>query len=162
MKNLRSQKGFTLIEVLIASSILILLIGLTTINLLHARSQSNLTATVDTLTADLKQQQLKAMAGDTEGRTSNDDYGIYFGTNSYTLFHGTYSPSDPSNHTIQLGDNIQISTVLFSNSQILFLKNSGEISNFDPNNNTITLTDTINNRQKTITINRYGVITQIN
>jgi type II secretory pathway pseudopilin PulG len=159
----KKQTGITLIELLVVISILIVLTGLTTINVLHARHQSILTASVDTFIADLKQQQLKAMVGDTEGRNDSDNYGIHFGTNTYTLFHGTYSSNDQTNSTIQLGDNIQLSSITFPGSQIIFLKNSGEISGFDqnPNKNTITLVDISNNLQKKITINRYGIITKI-
>lgn len=157
------EKGFTLIEITTVIGILIILIGLTTINVLHARRQSVLTASVDTFITDLKQQQLKAMVGDTEGRATSDDYGIHFGTNNYTLFHDTYSPTEQTNSTIELGDNIRFSAVTFSNSQIIFFKNSGEVVNFDPNpnSNTITLVDITNNLQKKITINRYGIITKI-
>ena len=156
------MKGFTLVELLVVVSISFVLIGLTTINVLHAKRQSSLTASVDTFIANLKQQQLKAMIGDTEGRSDSDNYGIYFGTNSYTLFHGLYSSGDQTNFTIQLDDNIQFSSITFPGSQIIFSKNSGEVSGFTNGSNTITIKDITNNRQKTITINRYGVITQIN
>jgi prepilin-type N-terminal cleavage/methylation domain-containing protein len=161
MKN-KTQTGFTLIELLVVISILTILIGLTTINVLHAHRQSILTASFDTFIADLKQQQLKAMTNDTEGRNTSDNYGIYFGTNTYTLFHGTYSASDPANSVIKLGDNLEFSNITFPGSQILFLKTSGEVSDFTNGSNTITIKDITNNIQKTITINRYGIITDIN
>ncbi len=156
------QKGFTLIEVLVVLSVLITLIGLTTISLLNANRQTSLSTSIDSFVTDLKQQQLKAMVGDTEGRTQADSYGVYFGTDSYTLFHGAYSSSDPTNFTVALGGNIQFSAVLFPSSQIIFLKGSGEVSNYASSSSTLVIRDIVNNRQKTITVNRYGVVTDIN
>ena len=101
------------------------------------------------------------MTSDTEGRNTSDNYGIYFGTNTYTLFHGTYSSNDKTNSIIPLGDNIQFSSVTLPGSQIIFLKNSGEVSNFSSNSNTITIKDITNNIGKTITINKYGIVTQV-
>jgi type II secretory pathway pseudopilin PulG len=159
---LSSLKGFTLIEALIVMSIFIILAGLTTINLLNAKHQSSLSTSIDTFISDIKQQQLKAMIGDTEGRTTSDNYGIYFGATSYTLFHGTYSTSEPTNFSIPLGDNIQFTNVKFPGSEIIFLRGSGEINSYDSNSSTITLKDILNNSEKTITLNRYGVVTNIN
>ena len=68
MKN-KTQAGFTLIEILVASSILIILIGLTTINVLHAHRQSVLAGSFDKFIADLKQQQLKTKNNDKKTKT---------------------------------------------------------------------------------------------
>lgn len=161
-KHLEKQKGITLIELILVVSITMLLAGYATVNLLNAKRQSSLSTSIDKFIVDLKQQQLKAMLGDTEGRNTSDNYGIQFGATNYTLFHGTYSSGDSTNFNIALGDNIQFSTINFPNSQIIFLKGSGEISNYNNNSNTITIKDIINNSQKTITINIYGVVTTIN
>lgn len=156
------QKGFTIVEVLVVISILIVLIGLSTINLLNAKHQSSLSTSVDTFITDLKQQQLKAMVGDTEGRSTSDNYGIFFGTNTYKLFHGTFSSSDPTNFNVTLGDSIQFSDVTFPGSQIIFLKGSGEVDNYTSGSSTVTVKDILDNNQRTITVNEYGVITAIN
>jgi len=155
------MKGFSLIEYLLVMAIFAILAGLITINLVNTHHRVSLDTSVNTLLADLHEQQLKAMTGDTEGRMTTDPYGIVFGTNSYTLFHGTYSPSASDNFTVSLGQQIQFGTVTFPSSQIIFLKGSGEISGFSNGQNTITVEDTTDSNQKTITINRYGVVTGI-
>lgn len=157
-----SQAGFSLIEVITVMSIFILVTGLTTINLLNAKHISSLTTSVDIFIADLKKQQLKAMLGDTEGRSSSDKYGIFFNEKKYTLFHGDYYATDSANFTISLGDNIEFSNITFPSSQIIFLQGNGEIENYTDGTNMITIKDIIDNNQKTITINRYGVVTEIN
>lgn len=154
------QQGITLVELIVVMAIFTTLIGLTTINLLGAKQQASLSTSVDTLITDIKEQQVKAMVGDTEGRGNTDKYGIHFETNTYTLFHGTYTPGDSSNSVISLGDSIQFSTVSFPSSQLIFSKGSGEVSG--SGSNTIVVQDISNGSTKTITINRYGVVTGIN
>lgn len=155
------QKGYTLTEVIIVMSTFILLTGLSTISLLGAKHRSSLSASVDTFIADLKQQQLKAMVGDTEGRAASGNYGIFFGAGTYTLFHDAYSSTDTSNFNASLGDSIQFSDITFPGSQIVFLQGSGNINNYESTMSAITIKDIVDNSQKTITINEYGVITQI-
>jgi len=155
------NRGYTLTEIIIVMSILILLTGLTTISLLNAKHKSSLSASVDTFIADLKQQQLKAMLGDTEGRISSGNYGIFFAGGTYTLFHGVYSPTESTNFDLSLSDNIEFSNITFPGSQIIFLQGSGEIDNYTDGQNTITIKDIIDNNQKTLTINEHGVVTQI-
>ena len=156
------QKGFSLIESLLVMACLAILLGLATLNLSNIKHRVSVTEMVDTFLADLKGQQLKAMVGDTEGRTTTDNYGIHFESTTYTLFHGTtYSATDAANFKTDLTDTNQITTT-FPSSQILFLKGSGEVSGYVSSSATITLRDTTNNYQKVITVNRYGVVTGIN
>lgn len=160
-EQIHRQAGFTIYEVLIVMAIFIILTGLLTINLLNAKHQSSLSTSVDIFISDLKQQQLKAMLGDTEGRSSSDNYGIFFGAGKYTLFHGTYYSTGSANFNINLGDKIEFSNITFPNSQILFLRGSGEIYNYASGSSTVSIKDILDNNQKTITINEYGVVTQI-
>lgn len=160
---LPEKNGFTLPELIITFAIAGVLLGLTTINLFGSKNKASLATTVITLIADANQQRLKAMVGDTEAGTTNESYGIYFAQNNYVLFRGsTYSPSDSNNFTINLGDNIQFINNLFPQSQVVFSKGSGEILNFIPGSNTITLQNTITGEVKTLTINKLGTIYQLN
>lgn len=152
------QRGFSLVEITIVISIVALLLGLSTLNLFQFQHSSQLNATVSSFLADYKGQQIKAMTGDTSGIGSLSNYGIYFGTSSYTEFQNTYGTA---NFVINLPSGTQLSTT-FPSSQILFLKGSGMVSSFTSGKNTITIKDTANNTQKTITINQYGVVTSVN
>lgn len=151
MKN----SGFTLPELLITMSIFIALTAIATIALANIKSKASLNATVTTLIADLKQSQLKSMAGDTEGRPVPDSYGIYLQSTSYTIFHKAYNPADASNFTVNLGDNIRISNQPIT---LIFASGSGEL--VSPTS--IILQDNQTNAQKTLLLNQLGVISAVN
>ncbi len=156
-------QGFTLIELLLVMTIFSLLALLITVNLLEFKHNSSLSTTINSLIADIKNQQIKAMTGDTEGRGVMDSYGIYFSANSYVLFHGaSYSSSDTTNFSASLPDTLQFTGITFPNSSVIFASGSGEIIGFSVGSNTVILKDTQSNVQKTITINRRGAITQVN
>lgn len=149
------SKGFTLIELIVVVSIMVTLLGFITISLVKSQQTASLTTTEEILVADLRQQQLKSMIGDTEGRASSDSYGIHFDSNRYVLFHGvTYSPIDPSNTINNLTQNIQFNNAGFD---VIFSKLSGEIAA----STTIELQDNTNSSLKRIQINSIGVITQV-
>lgn len=158
------QSGMTIVEVLLVMGIFAILSGIVTINLLNSKQAASINTSLNTLITDLKQQQLKAMVGDTGGRATVDNYGVYFGSTTYTLFHGTAPQNDSSDLKVTLGDSLQFSTGTntFTGSQVVFLKGSGEVMNFSSTNNQIIIKDTSSNKQKTLTINRYGVVTAIN
>lgn len=151
------HKGFTILELLVTMGIFAVLTSLATINLLGAQHIASIDTTVSTLIADLKQQQIKAMTGDTEGRTAGDQYGIHFETNKYVLFHGTYNSTDNSNFPVSLDGTLSF-TNISDGGNIIFSQGSGESSGLS----TITLKDTATNKQKVFSINIYGVVTDVN
>lgn len=156
-----SQKGFTVIEIMLVMAIAAVLVGLATVSLFNFQHKANLTATTDTFIADLKDQQTKAMSGATEGQTINNTYGINLASNRYILFRGTYSSTASANFTINLPDTVQVTTT-FPNSQIIFEKGSGEIYGYASNSASVTFQDRNSSEQKVIQLNKYGVITSIN
>src|SRR3989338_2423261 len=101
------MKGFTLIELLVVLSFFASFFGLATVRLLSSVQKTTSTATLTTLISDIKSQQIKAMTGDTQGTGLNNNYGIYFGNNQYTLFTGVYSSGNAFNFSIPLGGNLQ-------------------------------------------------------
>src|SRR5438874_474005 len=89
------QHGFTLIELIVITAIFTTLLGFMTLNFLNVRNRTSITAELNSMIAELKEQQIRAMVGDTAGSgTSNYDYGIHFETTSYTLFRSTYGTSN--------------------------------------------------------------------
>jgi len=151
------MKGFTLIELMVVMAIFALITGFGALNLVNLQTKSSLAADVNTLVADIKEQQIKTMVGDMGGTASQIEFGIYFESNRYTLFRGASYSSNPSNFPIDLSDNTTLTTS-FPLSQLVFSVNSGEVLNFSAGSNQITVQDTINGDQKIITINRYGAI----
>lgn len=160
---LQTRRGFTIEELLIVMGIIAILAGFVTINLFGAKHTASLNTTIDTLISDLKYQQLKAFVGDTEGRSANSPYGMHFEQDQYILFYGNiYSSAEPTNFKVKLGDNIQANNILFPNSEIIFTSGSGEVAGFTDGQDSISIKNMLSNEQKTIKVNRYGVITQIN
>lgn len=156
----KNQKGFTVTEFIIIMAILATLYSLNTLNLVNIKHITSINSSIDTLISDMKQQQIKSMTADTQGRSYADSYGVHFSTDSYTLFHGlTYSNSDPSNFTVNLDQDITFSNISFLNSQIIFASGSGEFTDYSPSTDSITIKSKENTEQKTITINKYGVVT---
>ena len=161
-KNLQDeQKGFTVIEFLLVCAIFAILIALTTANLYSFLHNNQTSTTINSLIADIKEQQTKAMVGDTEGRTGNSTYGINFATTKYILFHDTFSSTNSANFTITL-PNIEQVTTTFPNSQLVFDKGTGMIVGYASASASITLKDIATNKQKIINFNKYGIITSVN
>lgn len=156
------QKGFTLIEILLVMAIISILFAISIVNLNTLQQNTYQNTSEELLLSDLKLQQLKSMTGDNNNSSTFETFGIYFGNNSYTLFRGaTYSAADVENFTIELNPNLTFSNVEFANSQIVFEKNSGEIIGFTDGSDTITINNSITGTNAVITLNKYGVITDI-
>ena len=163
LKIKNSQGGFTITELMVVIGIITTLLGLTAINLLGSRNKASLASTIDPLVADIKQHQIKAMVGDTEGQATAYSFGVRFETTRYILFRGTtYSSTDSANFTVDLDNSVNFENITFSTAQIVFAQGSGEINGFTSGSNTVKVRNIRSNDQKTITINRYGVITSIN
>lgn len=147
----RSACGFTVIELLVVMGIFLSLITLTWVNITTLPSRITLTTTYQNILGDLKNQQSEAMDG-------ASDFGIFFGSTSYTLFKGTnYNANDPTNFIIQVENANLNLTTNFSGNVVVFKSGSGEINNFLINNNSITITDNLSGEVKILNLNKYGV-----
>jgi hypothetical protein len=126
------------------------------------RSSAAVNTVIDPFITDFKNQQVKAMVGDTEGRGVPDNYGVYIQPSSYTLFHGQiYNTSDTTNFSVPIDSSLQLSTT-FAGNTISFASGSGEIKNFVTGQDTVVIKNPITNEQKTIKFNKYGAILSIN
>jgi len=159
---LKTSKGFTLVEVLMVMVISLTIMGLAAVSLLRTKQITDINNSVGQIISDINSQQLKAMVGATDGVLDSTPYGIFFTQGSYILFRGTsYSSTDSANTVISLEENINISNISFPSSTIVFSRQSGEVIGFNPSNNNLTINDITSDEQRTITINRYGVVTSI-
>jgi len=127
------MKGFTIIEVLVVLSIFITLLGIGYVSVVGYQRRAPIGATVNTLIADIRAEQTKAMTG--------------VSVSTYQLNLATYTA--PENITI---------TTTFPASRITFTKGSGDIVE---GANTITITQTLTGEHKIISLNRYGAVTQV-
>ena len=149
------QAGFTLIEMLVVIGIIGTLVGLSTISLVKVQHNTTVTAAVDQLLSDMRTQQTKAMAGTEDTNGNANSYGVYIDStnNKYVLFQGTtYSAGASNNFSVSL------TGITFSPTETIdFSQRSGEIGN----SYTITVINTNGSEQKTITMNKYGVVTSV-
>ncbi len=159
-RKLMNNAGFTILEVVLAMAVLAILMGIAAMNLLGLANRTYQNTTAQTLYADLKSQQVKAMNGDTQGSGTTGAYGVYFQANQYILFQGnTYLSSNPTNFTVKIPDDVTFTNITFPNSQIIFASGSGAFANFATNHNSVTISAINGTTQKTVTLNRFGVVT---
>ncbi len=157
-----SQKGLTLVELIVVIGILSLLIAIAFVSVANIRVLTTNTNTISVIASDLKAQQIKAMTGDTEGRGVKDNYGIKILPNEYIFFHGNgYNPMETTNYSFSIGSGYTLSTTL-PDQTILFASGSGEVVNFVPNQDTITITNSQTNQTRSLKLNAYGTAIEIN
>lgn len=155
------QKGVTLVELLVVLGILAIIFSFTMVNIAPLRDRASLNTVTDVLLSDIRQQQLKAMIGDTEGNTARSPYGIYITSDAYTVFPGaSYSADNTKNFTIQVDESAALLTTI-TNNTLLFASGSGEFINYEEDADSITVRIKQTGEQKVIRFNQYGVITQV-
>lgn len=145
------SKGFTIIELLLVMGIFALIISFISINLIKPQVSATLNSSTNTITSDIKEQQIRAMVGDSEASGNSQTYGVHFESDSYILFRGTYSPTETSNFTVNLNPGLSFSA---TPQEIIFLKRSGET-----NPAAIILTHSQSGEQRTLSVNKVGAIT---
>jgi prepilin-type N-terminal cleavage/methylation domain-containing protein len=151
-----NNQGFTLIEVLVVLTLILILFGLSTVNLGQQETNTSVSSATDTLLADISSQQLLAMNGDTGSTSTAEPHGIYFQPSQYTLFASpTYSATDSNNFVLSATNNISFSTT-FPSGTLIFNKGDGSVENFISGDNTITISGI--KGSETITVDRFGAV----
>lgn len=152
----KSSAGFTLIETLIVMGLMAVMMGLVIINLGKPQSEAGVAAAVAALKADMREQQTRAMAGESGDGVGANAWGVHFESNRYVLFHGaSYSANDSGNFEVDLGPGVAASTSLPSGT-LVYEPRSGEISGWTDGQNTVTLTHPAGDTE-TLVFNRYGI-----
>lgn len=158
-----NKRGFVLIELIVVFGMMAVLIGMTVLNVFGSKQKASLTGVVDTLVADLRNQQTKAMSGVTQSGVGQSGYGIRFAANQYTLFNGTtYTSSDPTNVVITLDPRITFSSIQLPNNNVIFASKSGEFIGYSAASSALTAQQIDTHETQTIHFDHYGIITSIN
>ncbi len=159
-----SEKGFSLIEILLVISLMVIILSLATPNLFNPLGKEKVSSLTNDLTANIKDAQTKAMHSETLGQGATSEFGVHFTANNYTIFRGTiFNPADADNFSVSVESGLTINPNLPCLSSpndcnnIVFSKLTGEVQNYDQTKNSLCLVDTLNNRML-ITTNLLGVI----
>lgn len=91
---------------------------------------------------------------------SSSQYGVYFGTDTATLFTGSaYSSSDPNNQVLELSDYVRIVDISLSGGgdEIVFERLSGNTNQYG----SITLETSGGDDNRVITVTKLGIIESI-
>lgn len=146
------RQAFTLMEVLIAAAVVLMVLGLGSVSLLGVQNRAGLAGAQLKLVADLRQQQLRAMLGDTQGG------GVYLGTTSYTLFAGeVYVADDPANFEVELPASVTVTDVLVPGRTVLFSRGHGETVGYSGGADSWRLVES-GGESKSFVINRWGTV----
>lgn len=160
-RKLRSQAGLTLVELLVVIAIFSILTSVITVNLLRPQSSQSISSALNTLSADIRAQQLKSMMGRAENGVTATPHGIYFETGSYVLFAGdVYDSSDENNLRILLPDGVLISEVAFPSSQVVFARISGDVVSYSEGADFLVVQHTGTGVREKFSVNKYGSITK--
>ncbi len=127
------------------------------------KERINITTTLNTLLSDFRQQQLKSMSGSSESQGSIPDmHGVYIESNGYVLFTGsTFNQNSNFNRRVEISAPLEFQSIHLPFSQIVFASRSGEIVNYDANNNSFSIANTVTNQIYSVEFNSLGVITQV-
>lgn len=154
------NRGFTLPELMISVSIIMIIFAFSGINLLRIIPESSLTEVSGSFMADAKSQQQSAMLGESPG-SLQIDYSIKIDETSYTLFRGsTFDPNDPSNYTVAYPENVTADTN-FSGDKITFSSITGDIKDYSAVGNRVVFTG-LYDKHLTIMFNKIGNVYFIN
>lgn len=101
------RSGISYIQVLVVVAMIAILAAISSPYYLHFQSRQQLSATAETLLADIRLAQSKAMQ-----RDKGDQWGIHINNTAgeYTIFYGElYSAVESNNITVQYPTNISLS-----------------------------------------------------
>jgi type II secretory pathway pseudopilin PulG len=157
---MKKNTGLTLVEVLIVTSLLVILLALGTVIFANFARQDEIAGESQKIVALVNEARAKTLAGYSGGGESGLNFGVHFEADAYTLFSGvSFNSADPSNQKFDLPVRLRITDLSLASGNIIFEKITGEVRDFDPAQNFIVLADQRAGQEKKIIINKLGVMT---
>ncbi len=151
------KNGFTQIELLVVVVILTVLFSMGGVILNSFVNQDLLAVEVQKVESLISEARLRTVAGISQTESEGLNYGIHFETDRYLLFSGTvFDDQDAHNQVFLLPDTIRIQQIDLPGDNLIFAKVSGEVLDFDPNQNSLILEQTKTATARKISINRLG------
>ena len=143
--------GFTLIEVLLTSSIIVIIAGISIYSFSSYQQKESLDGADTDLVSLIKEAQSKTVSEETSLQ-----YGVHVTSTGAVLFSGsTYGGSASSIETITFPPSVTLSTINLATraSDIVFTRSTGETNAYG----TLVLTNT-SGKQATITVQETGLV----
>ncbi|MBI4812210.1 prepilin-type N-terminal cleavage/methylation domain-containing protein [Candidatus Falkowbacteria bacterium] len=173
-KNQKSQRGFTLIELIVSISVIAMMSGLFLANYHSANKRSELASAAQKTASDIRlAQQFSLGANEFNGAPPAGGWGIYFdesSPDSYIIFadideNRNYdSGEEHARVNLPVGVSIEEiedsdTGIIITNASVVFLPPDPitYINNSSGNNVSITLKD-VNNSVKTVEVNFLGLV----
>lgn len=149
--------GFTITEVMIAIGILGMILVLPMVFWWGIGRGDKLEGTTQEVVSTINEAHADTVSGKSPDGNDSSSYGIHFESNYYVYFVGTlYNQASPGNKRTDLSGGVTFSQIRLPGNNIIFEQVTGEVLNFDANQNAIEIQDTNTGQTTTITISRYG------
>lgn len=151
-RDIKNLKGISLVEILVASSIMLILISFSSSSFVSLFEFNVLDKSTLTLAETIREARSMATSG-----SGNSSYGIRINSTSTIIFKGPSYTSSSTNITLPLDPRVEVSTTtLFGGgTDIIFGKILGTTSNYGTTSIRLK-NDT--NKYKNITINKNGIV----
>lgn len=121
------ERGFTILEIMIAISIMAIITAITIISFASFRSRTDLNGNAQSIVS-----VLNIAKSNTISSQQASQWGVHFETNLYALFRGaTYSAADPDTKIYNIPSTLEISSIALNNggANALFDRITGQTQN---------------------------------
>ena len=153
------KKGFSQIELLMVIGLLMILFllgGVVSRNFLKKDQLMMETRKIESL---INEARIKTVAGFMTDGGVTSNFGIYFEFDRYFLFPGeSYDSEDQNNQEFAFPSVVEASTISLPNNSLIFEKITGEVKDFDPNQNFLMIRDQESQSEKKISFNQLGTV----
>lgn len=159
-------RAFTLIELLVVVGITATLTAVAYSSMTKLQTSTDSKTSVDRIVATLRAQRMYAMLGNSILRIQAMPQGIHFdqGKNTYTQFscpqttNCAFDPNNSSNVQQGLEETLSFSEVNLENDQIVFIPLSGNVLDYTPEKNSITISSRAETGSTTIQTTSMGTV----
>jgi len=160
---MKSNRGFTLMEVLIVMALLGIIFSLAAFINLDAYRGSSFRNERDTLVGVLEEARSQAMNGICVGGSCTDSkpYGVHITSTNYTIFQGaTYATRDTTyDDVVAIGPLVSIASGSFTD--VIFAQLSGDATTLPAGATSTTITDGMGHTS-VISVSSFGQVTWTN
>ncbi len=162
----RATAGFTFVELLVVMAIIGIMSTVGYISMSKLQTTADTNTSLDRLIASIKTQRIYAMLGNSTTKVKAMPQGIYFeqGSSTYVVFSCedlqdcSYIPLKSSNQAEVLERSLIFSTVTLPGSQIVFTPYSGEIMDYQPESNTLTIDNVYDHSTIILRVTPFGTL----